>query len=83
MLITSVMTLVCTAGIAFYLRFLVALCKECKPRWLGFSKYLRPFSGSYSVPMLAKIEKGPVPQQTGKLPPINLGLVLESREEIL
>jgi hypothetical protein len=52
MLITSAITLLCTAGIAFYLRFLLALCRECKPRWLAFSKHLRLFSGSYAVPKL-------------------------------
>ncbi len=32
----AAMTVLCTAGIAFYVRFLVALCKECKPRRIGF-----------------------------------------------
>jgi hypothetical protein len=32
----AAMTALCTAGIAFYLRFLVALSKECKPRRIGF-----------------------------------------------
>jgi hypothetical protein len=34
MFVTGLMTVLCTAGIAFYVRFLVALCKECKPRGL-------------------------------------------------
>jgi hypothetical protein len=34
MLAISVLTTLCTAGTAFYLRFLLALCKECAPRWI-------------------------------------------------
>jgi len=33
MLVISVITTLCTGGTAFYLRFLLALCKECAPRW--------------------------------------------------
>jgi len=29
MFVTAVMTVVCTAGVAFNVRFLVALCREC------------------------------------------------------
>jgi hypothetical protein len=36
MFVMAAMTVLCTAGIAFYVRFLVALCKECKPRRIGF-----------------------------------------------
>jgi len=36
MFVTAAMTLLCTAGIAFYVRFLVALCRECKPQRTGF-----------------------------------------------
>jgi hypothetical protein len=32
MLVISVITTLCTAGIAFYARFLFALCKELSPR---------------------------------------------------
>jgi hypothetical protein len=32
----AVMTISCAAGIAFYLRFLVALSKERKHRWIGY-----------------------------------------------
>lgn len=31
----AVWTVLCSAGIAFYVRFLVALCQECKPRLTG------------------------------------------------
>ena len=30
MVVITVMTVLCSVGVAFYLRFLVALCKECK-----------------------------------------------------
>ena len=41
MFVTAVMTVLCTAGTAFYVRFLVALCKECKPRSIGYWVRLR------------------------------------------
>jgi hypothetical protein len=36
MFVTGVMTVLWAAGIAFYVRFLVALCKECKLRRIGY-----------------------------------------------
>ena len=36
MFVMAAMMVLCAAGIAFYMRFLVALCKECKPRRIGF-----------------------------------------------
>jgi len=38
MLAISVLTTLCTTGIAFYVRFLLALCKECAPRWTSRHK---------------------------------------------
>ena len=38
MVAMSVMTALCTAGVAFYLRFLSALWKEMKPGLVGFSR---------------------------------------------
>ena len=32
MVVTAVWTVWCTAGIAFYVRFLIALCRKYKPR---------------------------------------------------
>jgi hypothetical protein len=43
------MTVLCTASIAFYVRFLVALCKECKPRSIGYWVRLRLGSGEDTV----------------------------------
>jgi hypothetical protein len=42
MLVISVITTLCTAGVVFYLRFLFAVCKECKPRWISYPKTARP-----------------------------------------
>jgi hypothetical protein len=36
MLGTAVVTLLCAAGVAFHLRFLVALGNESKPRLVGY-----------------------------------------------
>jgi hypothetical protein len=84
MLIASVMKLICTAGIAFYLRFLVALCKESKPRWLRFSKDLRPFSGGYSAPILRRTDGDVAQEPALKLTKVNLHVLLrESRKETL
>ena len=41
MFVKTVMMVLCTAGIAFYVRFLVALCKEYKPRSVGYWVRLR------------------------------------------
>jgi hypothetical protein len=41
MLVTTAITLMCTAGVSFYLRFLVALCKECRPRRSGYWARIR------------------------------------------
>ena len=38
MLVLSAMTTLCTVGIAFYLRFLFALCKDFTPRWISNRK---------------------------------------------
>jgi hypothetical protein len=45
MVVLTVWTVLCTAGIAFYLRFLVALCKECNPRLIGHWARLRSGGG--------------------------------------
>ena len=36
MLVMAAMTVLCTASVAFYVRFLIALCKECRPRRIGY-----------------------------------------------
>src|ERR1039458_4019693 len=41
MFVTAAITLVCTAGVSFYVRFLVALCKECSLHRIGYWVRLR------------------------------------------
>ena len=54
MFLKSVMMLLCTAGIAFYVRFLVALYKESKPRSSGYWVRLRVGSGEATIAELPK-----------------------------
>jgi hypothetical protein len=46
----TAITLLCSAGISFYVRFLVALFQECKPRRTGHWVRLRLRSGEESIP---------------------------------
>jgi hypothetical protein len=57
MLAKTAMTVPCTAGIVFYLRFPVALCKESKPRWSGYWVHLRFGSGEGTLAELPKWRK--------------------------
>ena len=57
MFVTVVMTVLCTAGIAFYVRFLVALCKERKPRLIGYWVRLRLGSGEDTIAELQERKK--------------------------
>ena len=36
MFVSVVMALLCAAGVGFYVRFLIALCKESKPTLTGY-----------------------------------------------
>jgi hypothetical protein len=54
MFLKSVMLLLCTAGVAFYVRFLVALYKESKPRSSGYWVWLRVGSGEATIAELPK-----------------------------
>jgi hypothetical protein len=49
MLVMPMVTALCAAGIAFYVRFLVALCKECMPRRIGFWVRLQLGSGDAAI----------------------------------
>jgi len=42
MVVTTVVTVLCTTGIAFYIRFFVALCKESTRSWVGYLVRLEP-----------------------------------------
>ena len=59
MFVTAIMTVVCTASVAFYVRFLVALCKEYKPRSIGYWVRLRLDSGEDTIAELPE-ERNPV-----------------------
>jgi hypothetical protein len=49
MFVIALMTVLCTSGVAFYVRFLVALCRECKPRPIGYWVRLRLASGEDTI----------------------------------
>lgn len=57
MLAMSVITALCAAGVAFYLRFLSALWKEMKPGLLGFSRRLHPGFGRDVATGLSRSQK--------------------------
>ena len=39
----------CIGAVCFYLRFLLALCREYKYRWIGYLVRLEPDSDEYTV----------------------------------
>jgi hypothetical protein len=57
MFVKTVLIVPCTAGIAFYMRFLVALCAECKPRSTGYWVRLRFGSGEGTTAELPERRK--------------------------
>jgi len=57
MFLKTVMTLLCTAGVAFYVRFFAALCKESKPRSSGYWVRLRLGSGEATMAELPERRK--------------------------
>jgi hypothetical protein len=59
MIATTIVTVLCAAGIAFYVRFMIALGKECKPGVSGHWVRLRPGRGDGEL----------VELQTRKRPP--------------
>jgi len=44
-----VVAMLCATAIAFYLRFLMALTRECKHRWTGHRVPLHPRDGPYLI----------------------------------
>ena len=58
MFVMPVMTVLCSAGIAFYVRFLVALYKECKPRRIGYWVRMGLGSGEDTI---AELQQGKRP----------------------
>jgi hypothetical protein len=57
MFLKTTMMLLCAAGVAFYMRFLVALCKERKPRSGGYWVRLRLNFGENSIVELPEWRK--------------------------
>jgi hypothetical protein len=57
MVIKTIVTVLCAAGIAFYVRVLVALCKEGKPRSSGYWVRLRLASGERTIAELPERRK--------------------------
>jgi len=57
MFLKTLMTLLCTAGIAFYVRFLVALCKDRGARSSGYWVRLRLGSGEDTLTQLPERRK--------------------------
>jgi hypothetical protein len=57
MFATTAITLLCTAGISFYVRFFVAMCRECKRRRIGYWVRVRLSSGEESIPELRQRER--------------------------
>jgi hypothetical protein len=49
MIVTAVMAAICTAGVAFYVRFFVELCKECKQRCICYLVRLESHASECSV----------------------------------
>jgi hypothetical protein len=43
-------TVLCLAGVAFYMRFLVALCKDRKAHWIFYWVRLHGGCNEYSIP---------------------------------
>ena len=59
MFVIAAWTALSTAGIAFYVRFLVALQKECKPCSIGYWVRVRVDSGENAIDELQE-RKDPV-----------------------
>jgi hypothetical protein len=57
MFVIPAMMVLCTAGIAFYTRFLVALCKECKPWRIGYWVRTRLGSGENAIAELQERQR--------------------------
>jgi hypothetical protein len=57
MIVKTVMIVLCTAGGAFYVRFLMALCKESKSRSTGYWVRLRLSSAEDAIAELQERKK--------------------------
>jgi hypothetical protein len=57
MIVKTVMIVMCTAGVAFYVRFLIAMCKESKSRSTGYWVRLRLSSAEDAITELQERKK--------------------------
>ena len=57
MVVITVLTSVCTIGIAFYVWFLAALCKDSTRRWIGYLVRIEPGEGGDQI-----LERYPKPE---------------------
>ena len=57
MFATTAITLLCIAGISFYVRFLVAMCRECKTRRIGYWVRVQLGSSEELIPELRQRER--------------------------
>jgi hypothetical protein len=53
----AIMLILCAAGVAFYLRVLLALCKECNYRWIGYLLLLQPERDQFPVYTVTEAEE--------------------------
>jgi len=57
MFVMPAVIVLCTASAAFYVRFLVVLCKECKPFRIGYWVRLRVDSGEDTIAELQQSKR--------------------------
>jgi hypothetical protein len=49
MIVTAALSALCIGSIGFYLRFLAALCKECRRSWISYLVRLEPEYEEYTI----------------------------------
>jgi hypothetical protein len=56
MVAAAVITAVCSFGVAFYIRFLVALCQEWRHQRICYLVRLQPDSSEHVIPAAPELE---------------------------
>ena len=49
MIVTAALSALCIGSVGFYVRFLVALCKECRRSWISYLVRLEPEYEEYAI----------------------------------
>lgn len=49
MMLIASLAAICIGSVGFYVRFLVALCKECRAHWISYLVRLEPEYEGYTV----------------------------------